>query len=255
MPDVTLRCLHHAGGTPRFFRDWQRSVPAGVRVLAPAYAHENPRPADLGELVERVCATIDPADGPTVLYGHSMGAAVAWETCLRLRDEHRPAPLALLVGAAAAPDPAAVRMLAHGAARSVEQDATLPGFVRERTLRHLELVRAHVPSRGRLDVPVIAFAGTRDPVVSVRSMHRWAGATSSWSAVHRVGGGHLFPRERPGEFLAALGGVLTDVLAGAREAARAGGPGATASQVVPAPGQGRTAYPGRGPGQWVQAGR
>ncbi|MEV0704266.1 alpha/beta fold hydrolase [Saccharopolyspora sp. NPDC050389] len=90
---VRLFCMPHAGGAASFFRSWSSSQPPEVEVCAIQYPGREDRwdvPAcgAMPELVEDVVAGIrDRLDRPFVLFGHSLGATVAYETAQALRRE------------------------------------------------------------------------------------------------------------------------------------------------------------------------
>ena len=85
-------CFPHAGGSPRAFLDWQDGVGADAEIVAvcrPGREHRAAEPApSIGELVEGAAAAITEvtiADGrPFALFGHSLGALIAFEVCHRL---------------------------------------------------------------------------------------------------------------------------------------------------------------------------
>ncbi|MEV0056189.1 alpha/beta fold hydrolase [Saccharopolyspora shandongensis] len=88
---VRLFCMPHAGGAASFFRPWSSSLPPEVEVCAIQYPGREDRwnvPAygAMPELVEDVVAGIrERLDRPFVLFGHSLGATVAYETAQALR--------------------------------------------------------------------------------------------------------------------------------------------------------------------------
>jgi len=98
-----LFCLPFAGGGPATYRLWPRSLPADVEVIAVQLPGRDPssrlRPPDsIGELVESTVETVGAVDRidplPFALFGHSMGALIAYEVALRLEgrdpdDGHR----------------------------------------------------------------------------------------------------------------------------------------------------------------------
>ncbi|WP_018680594.1 thioesterase II family protein [Actinokineospora enzanensis] len=85
-PALRLVCFPHAGGSATFFRDWITSLPAGVDLVGVQYPGRGerlaePPPTDLVALAKDVArALTDLPPCPTVLFGHSLGAAVAYET-------------------------------------------------------------------------------------------------------------------------------------------------------------------------------
>ncbi|MEU1646459.1 thioesterase II family protein [Micromonospora zamorensis] len=90
-PDVRLVCFPHAGGSAAMFHSWGGHLP-GVEVHAVCYpgrAHRiaEPPPTDLRRLATQITDALVPlADRPLILFGHSMGAAIALETAVALQE-------------------------------------------------------------------------------------------------------------------------------------------------------------------------
>ncbi|WP_052868545.1 thioesterase II family protein [Streptomyces niger] len=89
-PHRRLICFPHAGGAASFYRGWQRYAGPESELLAVQYpGRENrlrePLVPAMEQLVAALTAELSALPPlPTVLFGHSMGAAVAYETLLRL---------------------------------------------------------------------------------------------------------------------------------------------------------------------------
>ena len=107
-PRLRLVCFPHAGGTPAAFRGWADRLPPEVELLIACYPGRHNRFADplwtrMEPLAdEAAAALLRLPDVPTALFGHSMGAAVAYEAAVRLQAAGRP-PLRLFVSGHPAP--------------------------------------------------------------------------------------------------------------------------------------------------------
>src|ERR1700721_1297898 len=85
-------CFPHAGGNPRAFLDWQPGLDGDAEILAvcrPGREHRAAEPAPtIEEFIAGASAAIadlTAADGrPGYLFGHSLGALIAFEVCRRL---------------------------------------------------------------------------------------------------------------------------------------------------------------------------
>jgi len=90
--DYRLICFPHAGGTASFFRSWGSKL-ADFEVCAVRYPGRTERidesqPTDLLHLAKDIAKAVEPlTDLPLVLFGHSMGAAVALETARALEKK------------------------------------------------------------------------------------------------------------------------------------------------------------------------
>jgi len=87
-------CFPHAGGSASFFRGWERQLP-GIEVHAVCYPGrgeriDEPPPNDLCMLAGQIAEAVFGLVGvPLVLFGHSLGAAVALETARALEAAGR----------------------------------------------------------------------------------------------------------------------------------------------------------------------
>ncbi|RII89311.1 thioesterase II family protein, partial [Clavibacter michiganensis] len=86
-----------AGGAATAYRGWAPFAPRGVEVLAVQYSgrgdrYGDPVSPDLDTLAAEVAEAVDalPERLPVVLFGHSMGALVAYETARVLAARGRP---------------------------------------------------------------------------------------------------------------------------------------------------------------------
>jgi surfactin synthase thioesterase subunit len=84
-----LLCLPHAGGSANFFRSWGELLPEadvyGVRYPGRGERIEEPLARDLVGLARQIAAAAAQlADRPVLLFGHSLGAALALETARAL---------------------------------------------------------------------------------------------------------------------------------------------------------------------------
>lgn len=152
-----------------------------------------------------------------MLFGHSMGAVLAYELAHRIERSGGPVRLAALV-VSGAPGPwtprtdradglpdeefaARVRAFAgydHPALADPEmRELLLP------TLRaDVRLHESYVPSTDRkLDAPVVSVRGREDTLVGAAEAAEWGRATTGKLTVAEPAGGHMYLTERPGELL------------------------------------------------------
>ncbi|MBV9451848.1 MAG: amino acid adenylation domain-containing protein [Streptosporangiaceae bacterium] len=208
-PEAQLRliCFPHAGGSASFFRDWGECLP-DIEVHAVRYPGrgeriDEPTPTDLHELAGEIAAAAEPlTDRRLALFGHSMGAAVAFEAARELerrgvsvahlfvsgsRDDTRPMDL----GGPDDEDAVAEQLLALGG--TDPELAADPEFI--------ELVLPYVRADGRmfhayrmepeprLRCPVTAIVGDSDGDADRRP---WRHLTEGGFAQHVVRGDHFY---------------------------------------------------------------
>ena len=227
---VRLFCFPHAGAGASTYRAWRTPLAArGVAVCPVQLPGRETRfreraHTSLGPLVDDLVPGLVPhLDRPYAVFGHSMGALVAFEVVRALRRRGGPAPAHLYVSGRIAPHLRDIRralhslsdaaLLAEVAALGADtagalEDARLLAF-------HLPLLRAdlavnetyrYVPG-GALDVPITAFGGDRDPKVDPDEVAAWHLHTRDSFAAHMISGGHFFVQN-------ALPSVLDGVGAG-----------------------------------------
>ncbi|MBQ1079648.1 MULTISPECIES: thioesterase II family protein [unclassified Nocardiopsis] len=216
-----LFVLHHAGGSHLGYRGWVRHFPEDWEIClldAPGRArsaHEPPlRNAEA--LAERMHEVVRPElDRPFGLFGHSMGALVAYELALRLTDAGTP-PLWLGASAwspAPGPERAAPRHLVSadrlretiarmgGTPRRALDDPDLWSFVEPLVRADLELVDTWSPTpRERpLRVPLSVFGGAQDRGMTPERLAGWSEHVEGGFAHHTLPGDHFYFSGRTAE--------------------------------------------------------
>jgi len=175
----------------------------------------------MSALVEAIEHVIAPyLDQPFAFYGHSMGAAVAFELARALQRHGRPLPSTLYVSGARSPK---FRLNwtpppAPSEAELLEQLRELDGIptdildnpqAMEIAMRILRadsaLYRTYVYSpEEALAVPIFAYGGAADPNVRAEHVEAWREQTTSRSVRREFEGGHFFIRSSRDAFLRAL---------------------------------------------------
>ncbi|OQQ20629.1 hypothetical protein B0675_24875 [Streptomyces sp. M41(2017)] len=219
--EATLVCLPHAGGAPTFFRGWPALLtPAldGVAICYPGRQDRFDEPCitDMTVMAGEVAAALAPLaeQGPLALFGHSMGAAVAYEAARLLHTRHgvRPAHLfvsGLLPPHRIRPGTRHLKSDAALAADLLEQGGTDVQVLADEELRALVMpaVRAdyqlietyrHSPAGGRLDVPITAYYGQDDSRTPAATMPDWQLHTHASTETLSFPGGHFYLQEQRG---------------------------------------------------------
>jgi pyochelin biosynthesis protein PchC len=206
-----LVCLPHAGGTAQGYRSWSSSMPDDIRVLAVQYPGRQDRfDEPLVDEVDQMVAPIADAmrslvgSGQLVIFGHSMGAVLAYELTLELERRHGHVIDLLVVSGAHPPHIPTTRQVHRlGDAELVADVVRLnPGtaeLFRDPGLVDLVLpmIRTdyrlaetyHRPHPESVAADVLAVGGASDPNVSATDLDGWA----------VVGGRHFEVRTFPGD--------------------------------------------------------
>ncbi|GHB07927.1 thioesterase II family protein [Streptomyces termitum] len=210
---VKLVCFPHAGGAASSYLPLVKALAGRLDVLAVQYPgrqdRRRERPFDsVDALAGALAEEVRPLTGGAyALFGHSMGAVVAYETLRRLLRDGLPAPRRLYVSGRGAPAPrphvndvlttdaevlAAVRALG-GTVPDVLDDPELREMVMPALRADYGALGAYRWSGGApLPVPVTALVGDRDPVVDTAASAGWRAHTTGGFDLRVFPGGHFY---------------------------------------------------------------
>jgi len=201
--------LPHAGGCASAYL-WAEHFPDDVEVCAVQLPGRENRFGEaplssMAEVVDEVAPAIAArTDLPYVLFGHSMGALVAYAVTRRLAEQGAPLPRRLFVSAHRAPhlpdrDPLRDLPDDEFVARMPQSD--LARMDPELRALFLPMVRADItvcetwahPATDPLPVPVTALGGRDDDLVTEAELAPWREHTGADFAVELLPGGHFYP--------------------------------------------------------------
>jgi surfactin synthase thioesterase subunit/glycosyltransferase involved in cell wall biosynthesis len=220
---LRLFCFPHAGGGPAAFAGWRQRLPNVCPVCLPGRASRSAEaPFDrMAPLVEALAAVIEPyLHRPFAFFGHSMGAAVAFELVRQLRRLGLPQPRLLIASAARAPQfrrghtpppaPTEAQFLEElrrldGLPEEALDDPALLGAILPALTADAAVYRNYVyADDAPLGCTIRAYGGSGDPNVHSEHLEGWASQTSASFAVRLFPGGHFFLRASQEAVLDAL---------------------------------------------------
>lgn len=211
---VQLFCVPYAGAGASVFRSWCGLL-ADVAEVCPVQLPGREQrcneplltsiPRIASELAVRMARF---ADRPFVIFGHSMGGFVAFETVRELRRRRLPLPCLLVVSACHAPGELIHRRrVAHlPEPEFVAEMSALGGSLSEAfaipELREfvLPILRADVTAcdgyqpggEPPLPLPIAIFHGLEDDHAGRQIMEPWSRQAETCAGIHAVKGNHFF---------------------------------------------------------------
>ncbi|MFD7028393.1 thioesterase II family protein [Streptomyces sp. NPDC059917] len=209
---VRLVCFPHAGGAASYFYQVSRQLSAVADVLAVQYPGRQERRKEpfvpgVTELADVLVEELrEWADRPLALFGHSMGALVAYEVARRLEEEGIK-PVALFASGRGAPS------LSRDDGVHLRSDEGLLDKVRElggttgSLLEDPDVVEMLIPAIRNdyravetyrhtpgppLACPLVVFTGDADPQVTVAGAQAWDAFSTGDFELNVYSGGHFF---------------------------------------------------------------
>jgi medium-chain acyl-[acyl-carrier-protein] hydrolase len=240
---LRLLCLPHAGGGATFFQSWLECMHPEMELCAIQLPGRETRLSEppftsLRELVRALSLALRPlVDEPYAVFGHSMGALVAFELCRELRRCGLPMPAGLFVSGRPAPhivssdrcirwlpDAAFVSEVArryNGIPESVMAEPELLALVTPALRADISMVETYsFYSEAPLEIPISAFCGLEDASVDFEEMRAWAEHTHAEFRMTLLPGGHFFPQSNRAMLISRIVRDLEPHLHPAAHAAR-----------------------------------
>jgi medium-chain acyl-[acyl-carrier-protein] hydrolase len=228
--EIPLFCFPYAGGAASAFRNWPRELPWPIRAFPVQLPGREARwqetaYSDMPGAVAALADSLSPALGPPLaLFGHSMGAFIAFELARELRSRGRPGPVRLFVSGCRAPhlpdpDPPVYNMPADQFVRELIRLKGAPAEVL-RNSEYMELMlpmlRAdfalcdtYVYHPGELlECPISAFGGSDDRKIRPDQLTQWGQHTKAGYTERTIPGDHFFLNTSRADLLAAIAADL-----------------------------------------------
>jgi pyochelin biosynthetic protein PchC len=229
-----LVCLPHAGGAATYYLPLSAALAPDIETLAVQYPgrqdrHNEPCVDSLPELARQVVPQLLLwTDRPLALFGHSMGASLAFEVAWLLEHEHGVTPAALFASGRRAPSRHRDESVHLRGDDELIRDVHELSGTDSQLLEDAEMLRMVLPAIRSdykaaetyryvpgpdLSCPVTALIGDDDPRVTVEEARSWAAHTTGTFALKVYGGGHFYlkhhieaiAREISGPLLSATG--------------------------------------------------
>jgi len=213
-PDFRLIVFHHAAGSSSSYFGLGRHMPPGCEVLlmdlpGRGKRHREMPSNDMQQIVASAVKDLEPfLDKPMALFGHSLGAVVAFETAHALQAN---GATPFWLGVSGRQGPGLVRprrKLQDLSDQALLDELSSLGGMPSRFMEapdFLEIILRNAradfsaidnyrakPERPRLDLVVTGYAGLGDPWAPPSVMECWADETSRQFNLRHYDGGHFY---------------------------------------------------------------
>ncbi|KAB1977597.1 thioesterase II family protein [Streptomyces triticiradicis] len=232
---VRLVCFPHAGGSASFYHPVAMTHAAAADVVVLQYPgrqdrrHE-PLVPSVAEYVARIGPVLEQERPlPTVHFGHSMGAVLAFETAIALADTPA-APRAIVASGRRAPATYRDERVHLRDDEGLLDELRKLNGTQADLLGDEEIVRMALPAvrgdyrvietyqavRGStVDCPITVLVGDDDPKTTVAEADRWREHSTAAFRLRTFPGGHFYLAEHQAAVNAELAATLSAVSAGA----------------------------------------
>jgi pyochelin biosynthetic protein PchC len=227
---LRLICLPHAGGSASFYLPVSRSLRPAIEVLAVQYPGRQDRRGepcvdDIPTLARQIAGALSGWTRlPYALFGHSMGATVAYELARLLEHEQGRPPVWLFASGRRAPSRVRDERVHQLGDDQLVADLRRLSGTDDSILGDEEILRMILPAvrsdyraaetyRWRpgpaLSCPVTCLYGDADPKVTEDEVLAWAGHTTGPFEHRAFHGGHFYLVRHQAEILELLAGRLS----------------------------------------------
>lgn len=221
---VRLICYPHAGAAADSYLELGRALGPEIDVHAVQYPgrHERrdePALGTVGAIADEVAAALraESDDTPFALFGHSMGALIAYETARRLEREPGCRPVRLFLSGQQAPrmherrtdlpddDGLVAELRRLGTSDEVLADQALLELMLPVLRADYRILRSYVWEEGpALRVGITTLCGDTDPLTATEDAARWLQYSVLPGRVEILPGGHFYLGERIAEVEAVI---------------------------------------------------
>lgn len=227
-----LFCFPYAGGSSIVFRKWPEKLPQFLEVGTielPGRGRRLNEPLlkNISELVDVLTEAIYPhLNKPFNLFGHSMGALIAFELACSLKKRYGREPEHLYVSAHAAPQVCKKENPIYNLPKDefIQKLLDLNGIPKE-VVSNEELMDLVIPilradftvcetykyeQNIKLSCPITVFGGVYDKNIDIEDLEAWADLTTSFCQLHLIPGDHFFISKCEQRFLDLLSSKFSD---------------------------------------------
>ena len=231
-PKIRLLCLPFGGSGSSFYLSWVRDLEPDVEVVPiqlPGRENRLDEPpfAEINQLTAEIIPAIQHySDKPYAIFGHSMGAFLAFELAREMRRKNLSAPKLLLVSAMRAAHLKDIRPPIACLPDGPLMEALRERYALEVSEESMELLQLMLPtiradilcienytykSEPPFDFPIIVFGGELDHAVTPSEIEAWSRHTTVRFKHYQIAGGHFFVNSERDQLVKLIRNELTDL--------------------------------------------
>lgn len=228
---MRLFCFPYAGGGPNIFRNWANTLAPEIEVIAIQLPGHGARIKEarynrIAPVTNALLPIILPfSEKPLTLFGHSLGALLAYELAIKLNEINHP-PKKLFVSGSQPPKQKTISGIhtlnngefitrlkeLNGTPEAVFANQELLDIVLPVLRADFAMAETYAKEGNReLASPITAFCGTQDLKKSKKDLEAWAGFTSEQFEIHAFPGDHFFIHSQEALLLNQLKTTLLEI--------------------------------------------
>jgi len=211
-----LICFPYAGGNASMFKSWQKELPLDVELLALHAPGRASRIFDeaytsMSSLVEDLlCEALPLLQSPYIIFGHSLGARVAYEFINQAIKLGFDAPIHFIASGSRSPDTPCfseptfnlptdefIKTLKNmeGTPSELLENKELMDLLLPALRADFQIAEEYIGEVSKLPCPLSVLGGDKDLNIEVEQLNKWNNFTSNKFELTIFEGGHFFINE------------------------------------------------------------
>ncbi|MDN4524097.1 thioesterase II family protein [Fictibacillus fluitans] len=215
-PKIKVFCFPYAGGGSSIYRDWalgQDIELYAAQLPGRESRYKEPPISSMEDMIPKITeALLEYLDTPFALFGHSMGAVIAYEAACELKKKYGISPVHLFVSGRAAPQvnetgpdiydlpqKTFIQRLTDlgGTPKEIIEDPIIFDFYEPMLRADFKLNATYqFTDREKLDCSISVLSGNKDKAVGTESLSSWREVTTGSATFEMFEGGHFFIRHQ-----------------------------------------------------------
>jgi len=215
MGKIQLFCLPYAGGSSHIYFEWKHKLASDIEVVPIEYKGHGRLYGDkfydsIDDASSDICKKIaSKIEGDYVIYGHSLGSILAFETTYKLLQSGSKMPSKIILAGIRPPhliykdkkythlpkEEFMKKVIMMGqTSQEVLDNKELLDYSYEILLADFKIIEMYNPQSFpvKLDIPIVVLSGDRDEESPEVDMREWSNYTSKIAEFYILEGNHFF---------------------------------------------------------------